>query len=450
MFTFNIEFATILEKEMFTMKTIVKKVSLLILVLLIVLSSTVVAFAHSGRTDSSGGHRDNKNASGLGSYHYHCGGYPAHLHKSGYCPYTDVFPSSVKIKAAKTALKLGEEIEIDATVSPSNACSTSVSWDSSDSSIVSVRYGTLVAKGYGTATITAETFNGKKSTIKITVKEIKADKVTVSGLPDSLDHYIGETFPLVATITPDNVDDNTIIWTSSNENIATVSESGDVTLLAEGDVEIIATASNGVAGKVPFAVKEKHVESVDIENESIDLILGEEQKINAIVLPNDATYPELIWTIDNPEIASVSDDGVVKALSCGNAVITASSKNNMSDSISIQVNEIKAESLTIEGENKMQVGDFIYLSAIFSPTNTTNQNVKWEINDSEIATIDSDGKLTAQKSGKVTVIATSANGIKAEYEVKISSPATAGVAVVGIAGAGAAIVGIAKKKKKNS
>ena len=48
----------------------------------------LVAEAHSGRTDSSGGHRDNKNKSGLGSYHYHCGGYPAHLHPDGVCPYT--------------------------------------------------------------------------------------------------------------------------------------------------------------------------------------------------------------------------------------------------------------------------------------------------------------------------------------------------------------------------
>ena len=47
----------------------------------------IVAEAHSGRTDSHGGHRDNKNKSGLGSYHYHCGGYPAHLHENGVCPY---------------------------------------------------------------------------------------------------------------------------------------------------------------------------------------------------------------------------------------------------------------------------------------------------------------------------------------------------------------------------
>lgn len=48
--------------------------------------ASVVVQAHSGRTDSSGGHHDNKNKSGLGSYHYHHG-YPAHLHKNGVCPY---------------------------------------------------------------------------------------------------------------------------------------------------------------------------------------------------------------------------------------------------------------------------------------------------------------------------------------------------------------------------
>ena len=60
--------------------------------------------AHSGRTDKSGGHKDNKNKSGLGYYHYHCGGNPAHLHKNGVCPY-DNSPTptpTVKPKATPT------------------------------------------------------------------------------------------------------------------------------------------------------------------------------------------------------------------------------------------------------------------------------------------------------------------------------------------------------------
>lgn len=55
--------------------------------LTIILSLPCSAYAHSGRTDSNGGHKDNKNKSGLGSYHYHCGGNPAHLHSNGKCPY---------------------------------------------------------------------------------------------------------------------------------------------------------------------------------------------------------------------------------------------------------------------------------------------------------------------------------------------------------------------------
>ena len=54
----------------------------------------IVAEAHSGRTDAYGGHRDNKNKSGLGNYHYHCGGHPAHLHTNGVCPYSGGFVSS--------------------------------------------------------------------------------------------------------------------------------------------------------------------------------------------------------------------------------------------------------------------------------------------------------------------------------------------------------------------
>lgn len=48
-----------------------------------------ITFAHSGRTDSDGGHRDNKNKRGLGNYYYHCGGHPAHLHTNGVCPYSN-------------------------------------------------------------------------------------------------------------------------------------------------------------------------------------------------------------------------------------------------------------------------------------------------------------------------------------------------------------------------
>jgi hypothetical protein len=75
-----------------------KRINKLFVILLVIIVSfapipynyinTITVEAHSGRTDSSGGHKDNKNKSGLGSYHYHCGGNPAHLHDNGVCPYS--------------------------------------------------------------------------------------------------------------------------------------------------------------------------------------------------------------------------------------------------------------------------------------------------------------------------------------------------------------------------
>ncbi len=79
------------------------KTALIVLLILCIAFMPMVAFAHSGRTDSSGGHRDNKNKSGLGSYHYHCGGHPAHLHTNGVCPYaTTVSTSSASSSTTKT------------------------------------------------------------------------------------------------------------------------------------------------------------------------------------------------------------------------------------------------------------------------------------------------------------------------------------------------------------
>ncbi len=69
------------------MKNKMKQAAAFLLAFSAAVSFPLTAFAHPGRTDSKGGHRDNKNVSGLGHYHYHCGENPAHLHEGGVCPY---------------------------------------------------------------------------------------------------------------------------------------------------------------------------------------------------------------------------------------------------------------------------------------------------------------------------------------------------------------------------
>ena len=221
--------------------------------LLVVFSLAVTVSAHSGRTDSNGGHKDNKNASGLGSYHYHCGGYPAHLHTNGYCPYTDTFPTSVTISAEKTTLVIGEKTTLSGNVSPSDACSKSVSWKSSDSKVVSIKNGVATAVGPGTATITVTTFNGKEDQITIKVTEILAERIEIK-CDGPL--AVGESGKASASIYPENAADQNITWSVSNEKIATIDNNGNIIACAAGEVVIKATQKD-TSAEITLQITEK-------------------------------------------------------------------------------------------------------------------------------------------------------------------------------------------------
>lgn len=178
-----------------------------LLIIFGIISIGVNTYGHSGRTDSSGGHKDNKNESGLGSYHYHCGGYPAHLHTNGVCPYssslssnkssttsssissavekskepTTILATSVEINADVKNMEVGESQKLTATIMPENTTDKNITWESSDESIATVSIdGEVIAKGYGTVYITVTTSNEKTSTIKINIKEpLKEENSTI-------------------------------------------------------------------------------------------------------------------------------------------------------------------------------------------------------------------------------------------------------------------------------
>ncbi len=196
------------------MKKYIKKIVSVLIIILIVLSMQISVYSHSGRTDANGGHRDNKNKSGLGSYHYHCGGHPAHLHPNGVCPYSSSSKSSTSSSGSGSA-------------SSSSSSTTSGSSSSSSSN--------------------SKTRTSVPSTIAVTEIQIE-EKIE--------DMEIGENEKLTATITPSNATDKNVTWKSSDESIATVDSTGEVTAKKSGVVTITATTSNGKSSTITINVKE--------------------------------------------------------------------------------------------------------------------------------------------------------------------------------------------------
>ena len=101
-----------------------RRIGCILLAILLALSSA--AFAHSGNTDKYGGHRDNQNKSGLGPYHYHCGGYGPHLHPDGVCPYTGKKVSNPNYPSAAPRSSSGSSSGSSSSGSSSNKSTTAI------------------------------------------------------------------------------------------------------------------------------------------------------------------------------------------------------------------------------------------------------------------------------------------------------------------------------------
>lgn len=162
--------------------------------------------------------------------------------------------TKVTLSKKKLTLDINQAVSLKATVKPTGA-NKKVKWTSSNVGIVTITAeGEVKGIKPGKAKITAKATNGKKATCTITVREIKASKVSLSTTNTTT--RIGDSITIAATIKPDNVYNTKIKWSSSNKKVATVDNSGKVKALKKGSVTITAKTSNGKKASCKITVQE--------------------------------------------------------------------------------------------------------------------------------------------------------------------------------------------------
>ncbi len=328
-----------------------------------------------------------------------------------------VLVTSVQLSALEAALHVGGTVELTATVFPENATNPVVIWATSDPSVATVVDGKVTAVGVGTANITATTTDGTNltSACKVTVTAIPVESITLNQTVAEL--MVGDQLQLTATVTPENATNKTLIWTSSNTEVATVNENGLVTVVGEGTAVITVTASDGSlkSAKCSISVQAKivYVSEVLINQSEAELTMGSSLQLEAIVQPSDATNSALIWTTSDAAVATVDPNGLVTAINEGEAVITATTVDgtNLSASCKVSVKPIYVEKITLnETETELYVGNILQLIAEVQPTDATNIDVEWTTSDETIATVDETGLVTALGEGDVVIRATAVDG----------------------------------------
>ena len=158
--------------------------------------------------------------------------------------------AAVTLNKTELALTIGKTEKLTATVTPADAADKTVAWGSSNTSVATVSNGVVTAVGAGTATITAKV-GGATATCVVKVTQVLPTAISLN--KTDLKLTVGKSEKLTATVAPADAADKTVVWSSSNTSVATVSN-GVVTAVGAGTATITAKTSNGLTASCTVTV----------------------------------------------------------------------------------------------------------------------------------------------------------------------------------------------------
>ena len=244
--------------------------------------------------------------------------------------------------------------------------------------------------------------------VKIGVTSVTLDKTDLT-----LD--VNDKATLTATVNPNDATNKTVTWKSDKPEIVEVDSNGNVTAKAAGTATITATADgksasckvtvNGQPATVP-------VQSVELNQTTLELKAGNTATLTATVSPESATDKTVTWTSDNPEVATV-EGGKVTAVNEGTAIITAKAGDKTATcTVTVTKADVAVESVTLDKTSlDLKTGDNTTLTATVNPESATNKDVTWTSDKPEIAAVEG-GTVTAKAEGTATITVTTADGGK--------------------------------------
>ena len=322
---------------------------------------------------------------------------------------------SVEADGETDSLEVGDTVNLTVKYNPEDTTDDKkVTWTSSDDTVATVdENGVVTAVGGGTATITADV-NGHTATCDI---KVLIHTTGISLGSEELQLAKGEVSdPIEVTYNPENTDDSKeLTWTSSDDTVATVDENGAVTAVGGGTATIRATlnANESIYAECEVTVSVP-LESITLtaDKETDGLEAGDTVNLTVHYNPADTTVDKAVtWTSSNDAVATVDENGVVTAVGGGTATITAT-VSGISATCDIKVlthtTGISLGTTSME-LMKGEVSDPIIVT--FEPADTDDsKEVTWSSDDTAVAVVDSEGRVTGISEGTAVITATAVDG----------------------------------------
>ena len=341
----------------------------------------------------------------------------------------------IVISESNMVMYIGEERSIFTQIVPPSNNKRPIYLISTDSDIVSVSTGKLVAKKVGKTTVNVKTDDEDiASSINVIVKDIKTNVESISINNDNnISLYRDDDIRLSVTISPDTAQNRKVKWTSSDESVAKVSSTGIVIGVKRGTARITAESHNGKKDSINVVVR-------DEDNDLLKKISGDVSQVlnvnvnKGVVNINEGMTRQLgisnnekvEWTSDSTDNVKVDSNGKVTAIKEGYANITAKYDNGKTISTRIKViepilNSIKVSddfvrlNLVKTNDNEIKDYDTYQIETSFNPNNFTDvcpgdidycKDLEYKISSEPYgpyASIDENGVITPIKCGQATI-----------------------------------------------
>jgi len=331
---------------------------------------------------------------------------------------------SLEINQEQYDVFVGDSLAVNVTVLPAKATYKELYWTIEDQDIAVVNDGVVTGVKTGTTKLTATTTDGTNLSASCTIR------VTNPVLGVTLSKYrieleAEETDSITAYCLPANADDVSISWRSLDTNVATITK-GFVTAVAVGETEVVATSANGIEDSCKIIVKPTLATSILLSKHTLHLTTGKSELLVASILPIKVTSKSISWSSSNPDIISVDEQGLVKALATGTATITASTTDgsNLKDECTVSVTTLATDISFDKDYANLIVGQSMSLCASILPSETSNKNITWESNNVNCATVSADGIVNALATGTATITASTTDGsnMSASCTIIVTNP----------------------------
>ncbi len=242
-----------------------------------------------------------------------------------------------------------------------------------------------------------------------------------------LELEVGETYKLNATVLPSNATDKTLIWSSSDSDVASVSD-GLITARKEGEAEITAKSGNKQAVCTVTVKPETDVTvpvtSVTLNQSVYTLAIGASYTLIPTVLPANATDRQVKWSSSNEKTVTVSDRGVIQAIAEGTSTIKAEAGGKSATcAVTVEKTIVAVTEVTLDRTSlTLKVNETFTLGATVAPENATDKAVKWTTSNSGVVRV-SNGTVTAVGEGTAKITA-AAGGKSASCTVTVEKEET--------------------------